>query len=116
MAVVAVVLVPILYPGAARGLPTRGSELDLERLLKLSIDNERKGAQLGKDEKTLEAIAVDRPDFAKLPKNLVAFYITERGCPSYLQTPREEGFAWNKRGLLGVVGIYPEDTDGWCEN
>ena len=46
-----------------------------------------------------------RPEFARLPKNLVASYITERGCPTYFQTPREYGWPWAKRQFLGLVAV-----------
>ena len=48
------------------------------------------------------------------PKNLVAAYITERGCSTYFQTPREDGYAWSKRQVLGLFNIEPPG-DGWCE-
>ena len=70
---------------------------------------------MGLYEKSKDPVTWERPEFARLPKNLVALYITERGCPTYFQTPREEGMAWGKRVLLGVIGTEPEDTDGWCE-
>jgi len=114
MAALTVVLVPVVYLWVSAGLPSLESEFDLERLLKLSIESERKSIQLGMYEKSKESIDFQRPDFARLPKNLVAFYITERGCPTYFQTPREEGFAWAKRMLLTLINIEP-DGDGWCE-
>jgi hypothetical protein len=109
------VLIPCVYLYIGAQLPTLDSEFDLERLLRQSIESERKSVQLGMYEKSKESITFERPDFAKLPKNLVAFYLTERGCPTFFQTPREEGFAWSKRVLLGVINIEPEDSDGWCE-
>jgi hypothetical protein len=116
MTAVAVLLVPIIYLWVGAGLPPLDSEFDLERILKHDIESDRKSIQLGQYEKSKDPIDFDRPDFAKLPKNLVAFYITERGCPTYFQTPREDGYAWGKRVLLGVFGIEPEDSDGWCEH
>jgi hypothetical protein len=116
MTALGMVLVPIVYLWVGAGLPTLDSEFDLERLLKQNIESERKSIQLGLYEKSKEPITFDRPDFARLPKNLVAFYITERGCPTYFQTPREEGFMWARRVLVGVFGIEPEDSDGWCEH
>lgn len=115
MMAIAVVLIPLIYLYVGAQLPALDSEFDLERLLRQSIESERKSVQLGQYEKSKESIAFERPDFAKLPKNLVAFYITERGCPTFFQTPREEGFAWSKRVLLGVLNIEPDDSDGWCE-
>jgi hypothetical protein len=115
MMALAAVLVPIIYLYIGTTLPPLDSEFDLERLLKLTIESERKSVQLGQYQRNQDPIAFERPDFAKLPKNLVAFYITERGCPSYFQTPREEGIAWGKRVLLSLAGIFP-DGDGWCEN
>ncbi len=115
MLALAVVLIPLIYLYIGTQLPTLDSEFDLERLLRQSIESERKSVQLGLYEKSKESVAFERPDFAKLPKNLVAFYITQRGCPTFFQTPREEGFKWAKRVLLGVVNVEPEDSDGWCE-
>ncbi len=115
MTALAIVLTQSSTCGWAAGLPVLDSEFDLERLLKLSIESERKSIQLGQYEKSKERIEFERPDFAKLPKNLVAFYITERGCPSYFQTPREESAAFGKRVLLSLIGVFP-DGDGWCEN
>ncbi|MBL8953187.1 MAG: transglycosylase domain-containing protein [Myxococcaceae bacterium] len=116
MSVVAMVLVPVIYLYIGAQLPTLESEFDLERLLKQSIESERKSVQLGLYEKSKLPINFVRPDFARLPKNLVAFQITERGCPTFFQTPREEGFRWAKRVMLGVINIEPEDSDGWCEH
>lgn len=110
-----VVLVPVIYLYIGTQLPALDSEFDLERVLRQNIESERKSVQLGQYEKSKEPITFERPDFAKLPKNLVAFYITERGCPTFFQTPREEGIAWSKRVLLGVINVEPEDGDGWCE-
>jgi len=112
---VSAVLIPIIYLYVGSQLPTLESEFDLERLLKQSIESERKSVQLGLYERSKTDITFERPDFAKLPKNLVAFYINERGCPTFFQTPREEGFTWAKRVLMGVIGAEPDDPDGWCE-
>jgi hypothetical protein len=109
------VVAPLIYFYTAAQLPTLDSEFDLERLLKQSIESERKSVQIGQYERSKEPITFARPDFARLPKNLVALYITERGCPTYFQTPREEGYAWAKRMLLGLTNVEPEGSDGWCE-
>src|SRR5689334_13210930 len=115
MLALSAVLIPIIYLYIGTQLPTLESEFDLERLLKQSIESERKSVQLGLYDRSREVIAFERPDFAKLPQTLVAFYINERGCPTYFQTPREDGPAWAKRVLLGVINIQVEDPDGWCE-
>ena len=88
MLAVAVVLIPLIYLYIGTQLPTLDSEFDLERLLRQSIESERKSVQLGQYEKSKEPIVFERPDFARLPKNLVAFYITQRGCPNVCFVPQ----------------------------
>lgn len=91
------------------------SELDIETHLRQSIESERQSVQLSKRPSERESVKWERPDFGKLPKNLIAFYITETGCPTYFQTPREDGWAWNKRELAMVVQGRMLDGDGACE-
>ena len=114
IAAIVVVLTPILYLYTSTKLPQLDSEFDLERILRQSIESERRSALMGQYEKARQPIDFKRPDFARLPKNLVAAYITERGCPTYFQSPREDGFPWTKRQLLGLVNVEPRG-DGWCE-
>ncbi len=89
-------------------------ELDLETFLRQSIESDRQSLQLAKRPSERESVKWPKPDFSKLPKNLVALYITEWGCPTYFQTPREEGWPWMKRVLNSARGVGGEG-DGQCE-
>lgn len=89
-------------------------EMDLETLLRQSIESDRQSIQFNKRIAEREKVTWAKPDFSKLPKNLVALYITEWGCPTYFQTPREEGWPWMKRVLNSARGIGGEG-DGACE-
>lgn len=109
-----VVLTPLIYLYTSTKLPQLESEFDLERLLRQSIESERRSTLMGQFDKQKQNIDFKRPDFARLPKNLVAAYITERGCPTYFQSPREDGYPWSKRLFLGLVNVEPSG-DGWCE-
>ncbi len=109
-----VVLAPIIYLYTTTKLPDLENEFDLERILRQSIESERRSALMGRFDKSKHSIDFKRPDFARLPKNLVAAYITERGCPTYFQSPREDGFPWTKRQFLGLVNIELPG-DGRCE-
>jgi hypothetical protein len=96
-------------------LPTQvDGELDLETHLRQSIESDRQSLQLNKRPADRENVKWPKPDFSKLPKNLVALYITEWGCPTYFQTPREDGLAWKKRVLNSARGLSTEG-DGACE-
>ena len=90
------------------------SEMDLETFLKQSIESDRQSLQFNKRLSEREKVTWTKPDFSRLPKNLVALYITEWGCPTYFQTPREEGWPWTKRVLNSARGVYG-DGDGGCE-
>ena len=108
------VAVPLVYLKTASELPTLESELDLEKLLRHSIEGERMSLRGATVEHT-RAVAFKRPDFSRLPKDLVALYITQQGCPNYFQTPREEGPKWTRR-LLSVLILNSEPRgDGACE-
>ena len=111
---IAAVLAPLIYLYTASKLPQLDSEFDLERILRQSIESERRSVLMGQFDKTKQSIEFKRPDYGRLPKNLVAAYITERGCPNYFQSPREDGFPWIKRQFLGLINIEPPG-DGWCE-
>lgn len=113
-AAIIVVLTPLVYLWTASKLPQMESEFDLERILRHSIESERRASLMGQFDKAKSPIDFQRPDFARLPKNLVASYITERGCPTYFQTPREDGYPWSKRQVLNLFNIEP-NGDGWCE-
>ena len=111
--VMAVVL-PAAYFYTAATLPQLDTEFDLLRVLKQPIESERRSMQMNHYDKTTDPVEFPQPDISNLPKELVALYITERGCPGYFQSPREEGWPWAKR-MLGVFAGMEFAGDGWCE-
>ncbi len=109
------VLLPVSYLYTASKLPPMESEFDVEKQLKHSIEGERMSLVSGLMVKPDRPITFTRPDFTRLPKDLVALYITQMGCPTYFQTPREDGWPWAWRLFVGVVlGTQPRG-DGGCE-
>ncbi len=108
------VLTPVIYLYTASQLPVLESELDLHRILKDAIESERMGVKRTQYDPRGVEVTFDRPDFSRLPKDLVALYISQRGCPTYFQTEREDGPAWAWRMLQGVFG-KESGGDGWCE-
>ncbi|PTL80059.1 transglycosylase domain-containing protein [Vitiosangium sp. GDMCC 1.1324] len=108
------VVLPALYIHTASKLPQLETEFDLETQLRHSIEGERVSIQAGTTEHK-RPIAFKRPDFSRLPKDLVALYIAQLGCPTYFQTPREDGPKWAWR-LFSVVAFGSEPRgDGVCE-
>lgn len=103
------VAIPLVYLVVASQLPTLRSELELESQLKAKVEDDRMGAGL-----ELSEVSWRRPDIAKLPKDLVAVYLSQRGCPTFFQTEREQGSRWALRMFAGLVGSEPAG-DGWCE-
>lgn len=109
------VAAPAAYFYTASKLPPMASEFDIEKQLKHSIEGERISYQAGLSDKPKRPHTFTRPDFTKLPKDLVALYITQMGCPNFFQTPREDGAAWGWRLISNVVlGSQPKG-DGACE-
>lgn len=108
-------VLPAAWLWVASSLPNQiDSQLDIETHLRQSVESERQSTQLVKRLKERESVKWERPDFTRLPKHMVALYITETGCPTYFQTPREEGFPWIKRVLFSLAGKQV-DGDGACE-
>lgn len=108
------VLIPISYLWVGSGLPQLESEFDVERYLKQYVEGERMAYRHG----LLDAekpVTWTRPDFAKLPKDLVALYITGFGCPTFFQTPRESGTAWGWRVFDAAALNGAPAGDGRCE-
>lgn len=109
------VLIPLTWMYVASNLPnTLESELDVETHLRQSIESERQSVQISRPVRERESVKWDRPDFSRLPKHLIAFYITGTGCPRYFQSPREEGWPWTKRVLWSTVGVQLPGNGG-CE-
>ncbi|MET0402435.1 MAG: transglycosylase domain-containing protein [Cystobacter sp.] len=108
------VAVPAAYLHAASKLPQLETEFDLEKQLRHSIEGERKSLQAGTFERG-RPVQFDRPDFSHLPKDLVALYIAQLGCPTFFQTPREDGPKWAWRLLVKVTVGTSLAGDGACE-
>jgi hypothetical protein len=109
------VMLPISYLWLSSKLPTMESEFDIEKQLKHSIEGERMSLVSGMYVKPDRPITFNRPDFTRLPKDLVAMYITEMGCPTYFQTPREDGPKWAWRLFHGALIGGHLEGDGACE-
>ncbi|HEX8824564.1 MAG TPA: transglycosylase domain-containing protein [Archangium sp.] len=108
------VVLPAVYFHAASKLPQLESEFDVETQLRHSIEGERMSLRAGTADHN-RPITYKRPDFASLPKDLVALYIAQLGCPTYFQTPREDGPKWTWRLFsYATLGSEPRG-DGACE-
>ena len=108
------VSMPALYLHAASKLPQLDSEFDLEKQLRNSIEGERLSSRAGTFERG-PSHQFERPDFSRLPKDLVALYIAQLGCPTFFQTPREDGPKWAWRLLTRVWFGTNLAGDGACE-
>jgi hypothetical protein len=114
--VLAGVLVPVVWLSTASTLPdATESEQQLETHLRQSIESERQGQQLGLDVKQRRKVKWARPEIVDYPKRLVALFITETGCPTYFQTPREDGLPWLARIARKTIDGRDLDGDGACE-
>ncbi len=109
------VLLPGTYLYTANTLPNQiESEADIEVHLRQSIESERQSLQITRPASARESVKWEKPDFSRLPKHLIAFYITATGCPDYFRSPREEGTPWLKR-LFASLQNRILDGDGACE-
>ncbi len=111
---VAGVVTPIVYLYVASGLPPLETEFDLEAQLRQYVEGERLSHQMGQATPEHQR-RFERPDFSKLPKDLVALFISRLGCPTYFQTPREQGLDWGWRLVDALLTGNQPDGDGWCE-
>lgn len=111
---VAGVVLPSAYLYLAAGLPQVESEYELETHLRLAIEGERTSIRAGRYEEDARSHRFERPEFAKLPHDFIALYISQMGCSTFFRTPREEGGKWALRMVGGLVGSHPSG-DGWCE-
>lgn len=109
------VVTPATYFYTASKLPPMDTEFDIEKQFKHSIEGERRSFQAGQYERPKVSPTFTRPDFSKLPKDLVALYITQMGCPTFFQTPREDGTRWAWRLFSDVVLGSQQEGDGTCE-
>lgn len=108
------IVAPCVYLYEASQLPALETEFDLQKLIRFQVEGERMSIKLGQYASDLGPVAFERPDFSKLPKDLVAVYLSQQGCATYFQTPRESGAAWTGRLVAGLVGGSP-GGDGRCD-
>jgi hypothetical protein len=103
------VLVPTFYLHLASQLPLLESEQDL----RLQLQHAFQSSAEARPTSTV-ARGNDGPDFARLPRDLIAMYVSQLGCPAYFQSAPEDGLAWLWRMFSGLWGIEPPG-DGRCE-
>jgi hypothetical protein len=110
------VIVPLLYLYDAAGLPALDSEYAIDAQLKASVEGERRAGRAGTLVQTFGPIDWTRPDFNTLPRDLVALYISQWGCPSYFQTRREDPLkvAWRAFDYAMFNGS-PAEANVRCE-
>ncbi len=113
-AAIVVLVVPGMYFYAASQLPPLDTEFDLERILRQSIESERRSVQLGMIDQSLVKVDFPRPELGRIPKVVWTAYLAQRGCHTYFQSPREDGWPWVKRLLYSVMS-KDLPGDGWCE-
>jgi hypothetical protein len=102
------VLVPAVYLRLASQLPPLDDELQLHALLRRDLET---APQMTPAEGFR---SVEEPDFTRLPRDLLAIYVSQMGCPEYFGSAPEEGFPWLWRMWSGLWGIEPPG-DGRCE-
>ncbi len=108
------VVLPGVYLYTASKLPRLESEYDMETLLRMWAEGERMSYRAGQHRRDLRPVKFERPEFAKLPRDLVALYISRAGCPTFFQTPREDGPRWGMR-LMRSLMRSGMPGDGECE-
>ncbi|MFL5318560.1 MAG: hypothetical protein ACJ790_02815 [Myxococcaceae bacterium] len=110
------VLFPAIYLYTASKLPQLDSDYDLETLLRLSVEGERMSVALGLPPKERGFVAWPKPELANYPKDFVALYLSQFGCPNYFKAPRETGVPWAMRLIKSTWGSGLEgDPGGACE-
>ncbi|NOJ92969.1 hypothetical protein D7W82_13150 [Corallococcus sp. CA049B] len=112
------VVIPITYLYTASKLPRLESEFDVESQLRHRIEGDRMSVLAGRMDQGIRdrsSVTFTRPDFSRMPKDLVALYIRQMECPTYFQTPREDGRAWAWRLFAGVTLGKAPPGDGACE-
>ncbi len=111
---VAAIVLPSTYVYAASDLPRLQSEHDLETHLRISIEGERMSGRAGVIQRADRPVKFEKPDFASLPTDLVALYISGAGCPTFFQTAREDGPRWVMRLGYSLMN-RGMPGDGECE-
>lgn len=109
-------IVPGLYLWTASKLPDLDSAYEVETLARLAVEGERMSRALGLDPKLRTWVKFEKPDLGKYPKDFVALYLSQMGCPDYFKTAKEEGMPWAKRLARATYGgALDGDAAGACE-
>lgn len=108
LAVSGVVVGSIWYLLAASGLPLLESEFDLRRFFTSRIEGERRERFPMLNLPNKSEIVFREPDLANYPSEAVGLFVAGMGCPTFLQTPREEDRAWRMR----LLRLLWQDQDG----
>lgn len=110
------VIVPVTYLWTATKIPQLNNEYDLEALMRLAVETERMSIALGLPPKQRGFVTWDKPDLASYPKDYVALYLSQMGCPDYFKSPREDGLPWAWRLMRSTWGNPLDDgAPGACE-
>ena len=110
------VLLPLMYLWTASKIPQLNNEYDLEALMRQSVETERMSIALGLPPKERGFVNWDKPDLGRYPKDYVALYLSQMGCPNYFKSAREEGGKWNMRVLSTLWNnSLGGDPAGACE-
>jgi hypothetical protein len=108
--------VPLGYLFFAGRLPQLESEYDLESHLRGYIEGERLSSKAGEAGLHEPDVLWPRPALDRLPRDLVDLFLSEMGCPTFFQTPREsvERAAWRAFNAE-ILGRRLPGSDGGCE-
>lgn len=110
------VIVPVTYLWTATKIPQLNNEYDLEAMMRLAVETERMSVALGLPPKERGFVTWDKPDLGRYPKDYVALYLSQMGCPNYFKSPREDGMPWAWRLMRSTWGNPLDDgAPGACE-
>ena len=109
------VVLPLLYLETESDLPPLESTYQVEDQLKGYVEGQRRAYRAGLTD-PLGPVEWQRPDFNRLPRDLVAIYISQMGCPAFFQSPRESTGKMFWRAMdFAVFGGSPDGRAGRCE-
>ena len=110
------VVVPVTYLYYSTHLPPLESEYDLESLLRGYVEGERFNEQSAQAGLRGTQTRWPRPAVDRLPRDLVDLFLSEMGCPTFFQTPRESSrqAAWRAFNMF-TQGSALSGADGRCE-
>jgi len=99
------VLVPGFYFNATSDLPSPlESRHQLLTLMRMQVEGERMKRALPMQERERGFVKWPEPDIGRFPRDFVALYLSEMGCPTFLRAPPEPRMAWLGRVLQGTWG------------